>query len=258
MTLALPARAKLNLDLEVVARRDDGFHDLRTTYQAIDLHDLLVMEKAETNTTTLTTSGLEPRPAQPMRNTVLVAHELLEKRSGRALPTAFHLHKRIPPGSGLGGASSDAAAALRGLVALHRLDPAIDLSAIAAQIGADVPFFLHGGAARAEGRGERITPIDAGATSWFAIAWPGIELSTADVYRAWDEVKGVGPNQLRRAAEKVAPQLREFAAGLGGGWQMTGSGSAFFLRCATEAEAAGATRRCSCWTAVAQSIGPTA
>ena len=85
--------------------------------------------------------------------------------------------------------------------ALFDLDVALE--PIARQIGSDVPFFLTGGRARAEGRGEQLTKQSVPGNRWFAIAWPGIELKTADVYRAWDEVKGERPNELRRAAEHV-------------------------------------------------------
>jgi 4-diphosphocytidyl-2-C-methyl-D-erythritol kinase len=249
LTLALPARAKLNLDLVVIRRTDDGFHDVRTMIQAVDLHDLLEMSPADG--TTLTTSGLAVRNTKD--NSVLKAHSALEQASKKMLPTRFHLHKRIPPGSGLGGASSDAAAALRGIAAMHRLD--VDLFPIAKSIGADVPFFLAGGTARAEGRGERLTRL-ATTPEWFAIAWPAIELSTAAVYRAWDEVRGEAPNHLRRAAERAEPRIVDFAERLGPGWQMTGSGSAFFRRCTDDEQARGMTRALDCWTAVTRAVGP--
>lgn len=251
MTLALPARAKLNLDLEVVRRTGDGFHDVRTTMQAIDLHDLLEMTPAAQ--TTLTTSGLPVAVTSSRENTVLNAHRALEGAIGRAIPTRFHLHKRIPPGSGMGGASSDAAAALRGLAALHRLDA--ELGALAASIGADVPFFLAGGTARAEGRGERLTRLPT-EPAWFALAWPAIELSTASVYVAWDEVHGESPNQLLRAAGRADPRIVDFAQKLGPAWQMTGSGSAFFLRCTDGEEAHRAAAALDCWTAVTRAVGP--
>lgn len=249
MTLALPARAKLNLDLEVIRPTDGGFHEVRTTIQAIDLHDLLEISPA--NQTTLTMSGLAV--ASGHDNSVLKAHGALEQAIGRAIPTRFHLHKRIPPGSGLGGASSDAATALRALASLHRLE--VDLPALAMSIGADVPFFLAGGTARAEGRGELLTRLPT-VPAWFAIAWPAIELSTASVYRAWDEVQGEAPNHLRRAAERAEPRIVDFAQRLGRAWQMTGSGSAFFLRCTDEEQARNATASLDCWTAVTCAVGP--
>ncbi|HUY73122.1 MAG TPA: hypothetical protein VMW11_01275 [Candidatus Dormibacteraeota bacterium] len=249
MTLALPARAKLNLDLEVIRRTEDGFHDVRTTIQGIDLHDLLLMTDA--SQTSLTITGLPV--ASSHENSVLKAHHALELAIGRAIPTRFHLHKRIPPGSGMGGASSDAAAVLRGLAAVHRLD--VDLRALALSIGADVPFFLTGGTARAEGRGDKLTRLPT-TPAWFAIAWPGIELSTASVYLAWDEVQGEAPNHLLRAAELAEPRVVDFAQSLGPGWQMTGSGSAFFRRCTDYEQAREVTASVDCWTAVTRAVGP--
>jgi 4-diphosphocytidyl-2-C-methyl-D-erythritol kinase len=273
LTIALPARAKLNLDLSVLGRRDDGYHDVRTTLQAIDLHDLITLSPAgraqgesKSDTTTLTTSGLKVGSTQ--NNSVLKALAALEKATNQHLPTQIHLHKRIPPGAGMGGASSDAAAALRGLAALHHVTA--DLPAIARQLGSDVPFFLAGGSAIAEQRGDHLTPIPT-RPSWFAIAWPEVELLTKDVYRAWDEVdmqtrahphprEGGGdmPNHLTKAAMHVEPRLEAFATSLGRDWQMTGSGSAFFRFCTDQraaTECTGALKSLQCWTAVAQAVG---
>ncbi len=256
MSVALPARAKLNLDLAVLGRRPDGFHDVRTTLQAIDLHDLLTLAPAQK--TTFTTSGLPI--SNPEHNSVLEAHAALERTANRQLPTRIHLHKRIPPGSGMGGASSDAATALKALAALHHITA--DLPTIASALGADVPFFLTGGTAIAEQRGDHLTPIPT-QPQWFALAWPAVELPTPDVYRAWDDTGNPQPgepNQLTQAAMRIEPRLKEFANALNSDkkhpWQMTGSGSGFFLRCAGEDEARIATSRLNCWTAVAQALGP--
>jgi 4-diphosphocytidyl-2-C-methyl-D-erythritol kinase len=247
LTLVVPARAKLNLDLTVMARTSDGFHQLRTHMQAIELHDLLELRPADR--TSITSTGF---PVPHVDNSVLKALAATQQAIGRDLPTQFHLDKKIPPGSGMGGASSDAAAALRGLKAIHHL-PDLDLARIASTIGADVPFFIKGGAALAEGRGDRLTalPTQAG---WFAIAWPRIELSTGAVYLAWNEVKGTGANHLRRAAAHVDARVNDFAEQLGNDWQMTGSGSAFFKRCAGEAAAQKAVEKLDCWTAVTRSV----
>jgi 4-diphosphocytidyl-2-C-methyl-D-erythritol kinase len=121
-------------------------------------------------------------------------------------------------------------------------------------VGADVPFFLQGGAAVAGGKGERLRPVPA-VDGWFAVAWPGFEVSTQAVYRCWDQVGGEGENQLQRAALAVEPRLAEFAAGLPG-WLMTGSGAAFFKPCQTRAEAEAAVAQLSCWTAVARPLQP--
>ena len=248
MRIALPARAKLNLDLEVIKRRADGFHEIRTHMQAVALHDLVEAERAEH--TTLVTDGL----AVPSNsdNIVLKALAALEVAAGRELPTRFQLHKRIPPGAGLGGASSDAATALRAAKTLHALN--VGLMKIAPAIGADVPFFLAGGSALAEGTGDHLTPRPT-EPAWFAIAWPGIELSTASVYGAWDETRGQPPNALRRAAERADSRIKEFGDRLGREWQMTGSGSAFFKRCATQDDGLRAVASLECWTAVTHSVG---
>ena len=249
--MAMPARAKLNLDLQVVRRRTDGMHELRTHMQAVELHDLLVVEPGES--TSLSISGFEV--AGDATNSVLRAHGAVESAARKELPTRFWLHKRIPPGSGLGGASSDAAAAMRALQRMHGLK--LDLREIAAGIGADVTFFLGGGTARVEGIGDQVTPVREW-SRWYAIAWPGVELSTAAVYQAWDELElgeRHGPNDLRAAAERADASIKRFADDLGEGWQMTGSGSAFFLPCVDQSTAEKAVKRLDCWTAVTYSVG---
>jgi 4-diphosphocytidyl-2-C-methyl-D-erythritol kinase len=259
LSIALPARAKLNLDLAVLGRRTDGFHDVRTTLQAIDLHDLVTVATAEQ--TAFTTSGLPL--ADPMHNSVLEALAALEQATNQQLPTRIHLHKEIPPGSGMGGASSDAATALKALIALHRVTA--DLPAIARQLGADVPFFLTGGTAIAEQRGDQLTSIHT-QPQWFAIAWPGVELPTPDVYRAWDDMKTPRTNEanhLTQAAMRIEPRLKEFANALNSHdanstWRMTGSGSAFFTSCASQQaarERAAELKSLKCWTAIAQTVG---
>lgn len=215
--------------------------------QAIELHDVLAIEPA--TEVSLEITGMTPGTSAN-DNSVIRALRALEDRTKRKLPASLHLDKRIPPGSGMGGASSDAAAALRGLKQVFNLD--VELDDVAAGIGSDVPFFLRGGAARVEGRGERVTPVDTNPTpTWFAIAWPGIELSTRAVYEAWDQVHG---HDLRRAAEHVEPRLRDFTTMLGDGWRMTGSGSAFFKVAASENEAKVAIRGLDCWTAVSPAL----
>jgi 4-diphosphocytidyl-2-C-methyl-D-erythritol kinase len=241
----VPARAKLNLDLRVIGRREDGFHDLNTTFQAIDLHDLIDVQPA-----TQTRYDVEGFDLDPQDNSVVKAHKAVEQAAQRELPVAIRVHKRIPPGSGMGGASSDAAATLKALTTMFNLK--LDLHAIAEQLGSDVPFFLYGGRARAEGRGEKLLALETGPT-WFAIAWPGFGLTTGDVYTAWDEVKGEGPNELRKAAEHVDPRLKQFAERLGPGWQMTGSGSAFFKAAAGNEQAQSAMAAVDGWKVVAAS-----
>jgi 4-diphosphocytidyl-2-C-methyl-D-erythritol kinase len=241
-SLALPAHAKLNLDLAVLGLRPDGYHELRTRFQAISLHDLLLIEPAGV---TSLAGGLPD-------DLVIRAQRALERAAGRPLPARFRLVKRIPAGAGLAGGSADAAAALRGLARLYGLN--LDLAAVASELGADVPFLLWGGAAIASGRGERLAPARTD-TGWYTIAWPGFPLSTPAVFARWDEVGGDGENELTRAALDVEPKLAEFASMLGEGWRMTGSGSAFFRPAGTRAVAEAAAARLDCWTAVARPLG---
>jgi 4-diphosphocytidyl-2-C-methyl-D-erythritol kinase len=248
LKVALPARAKLNLDLKVIGRRSDGFHDIETHMQSIALHDLL--EAAPSKRTSFAADGLSVPAAAD--NIVVKALAALEAAVGRELPIEFHLHKLIPPGAGLGGASSDAATALRAVKMIHGLD--VNLAEIARAVGADVPFFLTGGCALAEGIGDRLKPLPA-EPAWYAVAWPGIELSTASVYGAWDETKGGPPNELLRAAERVDGRVKDFAERLGHEWQMTGSGSAFFRRFAARDEGLKAIESLDCWSTVTHSVG---
>lgn len=195
---------------------------------------------------------------------VLRAHAAMEELAGRRLPTRFRLVKRIPAGAGLGGGSSDAAAALRLLTSLHHLDAGEgrDLPSLALRLGADVPFLLRGGAADATGLGEALRPAPL-ATGWFALAWPGFAVATGAVYAAWDQVGGAGQNELERAAAVVEPRLARAAAALrerDPGWRMTGSGSAFFCHTRTRGAAERALNAIADlgfpWTAVTRPIGP--
>jgi 4-diphosphocytidyl-2-C-methyl-D-erythritol kinase len=228
----------------VLGARPDANHEVVTWLQAISLHDLLLVEPA---TSTSLEGGHGPD------DLVLQAQRALEAAAGRSLPARFRLVKRIPVGAGLGGGSSDAAAALRALSRLHGLEE-MDLEPVAAAVGVDVVFLLRGGAAEARGRGERLRPAPR-AAGWFAVAWPGFEVCTADVYSRWDELGGEGPNHLTRSALAVEPRVEAFARGLGGGWRMTGTGSAFFRHCETRHEAEQAVERLECWTAVARPVG---
>jgi 4-diphosphocytidyl-2-C-methyl-D-erythritol kinase len=239
----VPAHAKLNLDLAVLGVRPDGYHNIRSRFQAISLHDLLLIEPA-CRTTLI---GGDPD------DLVLRAQRALEAGVGRPLPARFTLFKRVPRGAGLGGGSSDAAAALRGLSRLYGLGG--DLAPIAAVLGADVPFFLAGGAAVATGRGEQLVPTATDAAC-YAVAWPGFSIATPAVYRTWDEVGGDGENQLARAATALEPRLADFGCMLGEGWRMTGSGSAFFRPCRSRGEAQQLVRSLTCWTTIAWPVGP--
>ena len=154
--LRLLAPAKVNLTFEVLGRRNDGYHEVRTILQAISLADELTFEESDGLTLTV-----EPEGAAPVEeNLVLAAARLLQREPGVPAGAAVHLVKRIPTAGGLGGGSSDAATALLGLRQLWGLNLDADaLRGLAAQLGSDVPFFVSGGTALGEGRGELLSPL---------------------------------------------------------------------------------------------------
>ena len=161
MTLELIAPAKVNLTLEILGKRPDGYHEIVSIMQTIDLADSLRLEAAEGIELHVAGPAASGMPEDQTRNLAYRAAATLRAAAGRTgLGARIVLEKRIPAGMGLGGGSSDAAAVLRGLDRLWRLD--LDhktLTTIAAGIGSDVPFFLHGGTALVRGRGEVIEPL---------------------------------------------------------------------------------------------------
>lgn len=193
MALILPAYAKLNLTLDVISRRPNGYHDIDSVMQTISLHDLLSVER--TYCRVFDVIG----PAVEGENLVLKAARELEGRVGRALPFTIRLFKRIPMGAGLGGGSADAAAFLRAAAQLYDLRLKHDeLVEVAADVGQDVPFFLSGGTARATGLGSTVAPLaPVPATWWFLVVCPPIQVSTRAVYQAVD---GKAPSAQRTPA----------------------------------------------------------
>ncbi len=230
------APAKLNLSLDLGPLRQDGYHEIRTTLQAVSFGDRLFLTPAERFAVV--------NPAVPQGDLVRRAGELFARAAGVAVRAEVRVVKRIPIGAGLGGGSSDAACALRALRALLRPDmPEKELSALGAEIGSDVPFFLGPSPrALAEGRGEVLTPLAPRAVRFVVIAWPGEALSTADVYRESAAGRGeatkevlsgaeLAGNDLAAAAARLSPALAEMlraAAAKGLHLQVTGSGSAAF------------------------------
>jgi 4-diphosphocytidyl-2-C-methyl-D-erythritol kinase len=162
------APAKINLVLEVLGRRDDGYHEIRTLIQTISLCDVISFESADA----ISLECSEPS-LQTSDNLVVQAAELLREVSGCQRGARIKLEKRIPWGAGLGGGSSDGAATLLALNRLWELNMTTsDLVQLAARLGSDVPFFIHRGAALIQGRGEKVTPLPVSATSWFALQIP--------------------------------------------------------------------------------------
>jgi 4-diphosphocytidyl-2-C-methyl-D-erythritol kinase len=156
----IPALAKINLRLEVIGKRADGYHELRTIFQTISLQDEIRLKSARQPGITLKVLGNDPLSNEPLeRNLVYRAVASLRQVLKLADGVAIELHKVIPAGRGLGGGSGDAAAALIGYLRLAKKQlPRERLFELAATLGADVPFFLEGGRALGIGKGDEIYP----------------------------------------------------------------------------------------------------
>ncbi len=183
-SLSIPAFAKVNLRLHIVGRRADGYHELRTVFQTLSLHDTLEMQWADGKKIELEIAASGVCPAGP-ENLVWRALDALRSRLKIRRGIRARLIKRIPVTRGLGGGSSDAAAALRGLLRLSGKSlPLEELIEIAAGLGADVPFFLFGGRALGVGRGDEVYPLPDGPRQSILVVSPNsISVSTADAYR---------------------------------------------------------------------------
>ena len=209
--LTVKACAKINLTLEVLGRREDGYHDVVSIVQAVDLCDTLTLEPADTIVLECDSPSLRSPD-----NLVLKAANLLRGTTGCRMGALIRLRKEIPVAAGLGGGSSDAAATLKGLNLLWELGLSIDdLMPVAAQLGSDVPFFLHGGTAMAYGRGERIRVLPPPDLWWVVVLAPPIEVphKTASLYGRLNETnftKGALTRKLQariRGGGDVPPQF---------------------------------------------------
>jgi 4-diphosphocytidyl-2-C-methyl-D-erythritol kinase len=198
--LVLRTSAKVNLALEVLGKRSDGYHELSTVMQAVDLFDRLTVERAET--ITLETSDV----ALPTddRNLVVRAARLLREASGVQAGARIVLDKRIPVAAGLGGGSSDAAAALWGLNRLWGLRWRRELLvALAVRLGMDVPFFLGQGRAVGTGRGEVLKLVPTLGGYAMVLVNPGVPLSTQEVYGRVPEGWHAKPESTKRMVEAL-------------------------------------------------------
>jgi 4-diphosphocytidyl-2-C-methyl-D-erythritol kinase len=214
----IPAFAKINLCLDVLGKRDDGFHELRTIFQTVSLHDELRLRAAKKQGIYLTIQGNAALSNEPVEKNLVyrAVHALRSELSGPS-GAEIELKKAIPAGRGLGGGSSDAAAALLGYLQLTRKKLATEhLMHIAASLGADVPFFLFGGRALGIGKGDEIYPLPEIPKLHLLIVSPGdIHVPTADAYR-WLDAPAL---ELTKSAGN--PKLLRFCALC---WSGQGSG----------------------------------
>ena len=191
------AHAKVNLDLRVLGNRPDGYHELRTVFQTIELHDTLICAnrpgpfaiKCRTAGVPLDDSNLVWKAAARLWTAL--------GRAGDPLDTAVTIEKVIPVQAGLGGGSADASAALQGLARLWGGAPISLLREVASGLGADVPFFLSGGTALGLGRGEEIYPLVDLPTHAVVIVRPPFGVSTAEAYAWYDEDRTAGLKEPR-------------------------------------------------------------
>ncbi|MCA1713329.1 MAG: 4-(cytidine 5'-diphospho)-2-C-methyl-D-erythritol kinase [Actinobacteria bacterium] len=202
------APAKVNLHLAVGRRRADGFHDLTTVFQAVGLYDELDAVPSDALTVTVTGAGADDVPTD-RSNLAVRAAALLGMETGRTPNVALTIRKDIPVAGGCAGGSADAAAALVACDALWGTGLGrTELAKLAARLGSDVPFSLHGGTALGTGRGEQLTPVlGSGSFSWvLALADRG--LSTPDVYEELDRQRETGPVAVVTDAAGVLQALR--------------------------------------------------
>jgi 4-diphosphocytidyl-2-C-methyl-D-erythritol kinase len=252
------APAKLNLSLQVFGKRPDGYHHIRSVMVPVSLYDEVTVEEAppgiavECDAPGIPTDGT---------NSCHKAAALFLAWSGAPAGVRVRIRKTIPAESGLGGGSSDAAAALKGLIALTgKHPPAEELSAMAARIGADVPFFLPGGAALVEGFGERLTPLPWDVPFHVVIVRPAFGFSTREGYARLGREPGEAPpscgvpsfrtlsdvaaavrNDFEEAWGPACPEIAEIKGGLTAAGALaaglSGSGSAVFGIFASEGAA---------------------
>jgi 4-diphosphocytidyl-2-C-methyl-D-erythritol kinase len=243
-----PAPAKLNLFLHVVGRRADGYHLLQTVFRFIDRSDeIRIRVRQDSIVQRLNdVAGVAPDSDLSVR-----AGKLLQERTGCGMGADLEVEKRLPIGGGMGGGSSDAATTL---IALNRLWglrlSRSHLARIALELGADVPVFVFGRNARAEGIGERLETVDL-QPAWYLVLQPQVAVSTAEIFSAPELtrnseaitiaafLRGHGRNDLEPVVCKRYPEVGHYLAWLRqfGKAAMTGSGACVFSEFETESEA---------------------
>jgi 4-diphosphocytidyl-2-C-methyl-D-erythritol kinase len=179
--ISMKAPAKINLTLDVLGKREDGYHEVEMVMTTIDLADRIDIYPRDDNRITIDCSACYVPLGE--KNHVYQIAQLLRTKLGITKGVHFYIHKRIPVAAGLAGGSSDAAAAIKGLNRLWGLDLSVEeMAQIGSEVGSDVAFCVHGGTALARGRGEKITPLPSPPPSWVILAKPPIGVSTAEIY----------------------------------------------------------------------------
>ena len=239
LSLSLPAPAKLNLFLHVTGRRPNGYHELQTLFQFLDHGDTLHFTMRDDSLIELQ-SELAGVPSED--NLIVKAARLLQQASGCTTGANICLEKRLPMGGGIGGGSSDAATTLLGLNHMWETGLSLDqLAALGLQLGADVPVFVRGEAAWAEGVGEELTPVELD-EPWYLVVVPPCQVSTAEIFSDQRLTRDTPPitlaafrrhggrNDLLPVVEARYPEIRNALILLNNYCEakMTGSGSCLF------------------------------
>ena len=246
--LALPAPAKLNLMLHILGRRPDGYHELQTLFQFLDYGDELEFAVRDDGVIQLHT---EIADVPHDSNLIVKAARKLQALSGSSMGADIWLNKVLPMGGGIGGGSSDAATTLLGLNHLWRLGWDEDrLAELGLSLGADVPVFVRGHAAFAEGVGEKLTPVDP-AEPWYLVLVPQVAVSTAEIFsdplltrdsapiKVRPVLEGNSRNDCQSVVERRYPDVRNALNLLGKFTEarLTGTGSCVFGAFPSKAEA---------------------
>jgi len=198
-SILIQANAKINLNLKILGKRPDGYHNIESTFQSIDLADFVSIEKAKN----YFSGGIICPESE---NIILKAKNLLEKTVKKELPCQIHLQKVIPISAGLGGGSTDAAAILVGLNFLYNLNlNKRELAEIGIKIGADVPFFLCGGTCQVGGRGERIKPIKIRVSKFFVLFRPHKRIETKMMYELYDRTS----KSFLEINREICPEIKK-------------------------------------------------
>ncbi len=270
MTLSLPAPAKLNLFLHILGRRRDGYHRLQTLFQFLEYGDSLSFSLAEG----LHLSCNQEELCRP-DNLVLRAAEALRQHSATQQGATIHLHKRLPAGGGVGGGSSDADTTLLGLNHLWQTGLDLDtLARIGLGLGADVPVFVYGHAAWAEGIGEMLSPVSGLPEPWMLVLTPAVQVATARIFQAPALTRDTsaitlsafltqgGHNDCENTVCSLYPEVRSALAWLRqfDAAAMTGTGACVFQACADQEQALRRLERAPCpgFVARARVISPLA
>jgi 4-diphosphocytidyl-2-C-methyl-D-erythritol kinase len=251
--LTLPAPAKLNLFLHILGRRRDGYHELQTVFQLLDYGDQLTFELRSDSDIRLETqlTGVAPED-----NLVVRAARALQSVTGTRRGASIVLDKRLPMGGGIGGGSSDAATTLLALNALWKSNLSLsELAAIGGRLGADIPVFVHGKTAWAEGTGDRLQAVEI-PSKWYVVLTPDVSVSTAGVFNHPELTRDSAAitvaaffeqgtrNDCQSLVEKLYPEvasvlewLHHHSRNRSGTARMTGTGASVFAALDSEQDA---------------------